>query len=157
MPRKYESTERFLKPDPRYGNLLVSKFVNCVMRKGKKSTALRAFYGAMDVIAQKMPGQDPVEVFSTAVQNVKPLVEVRSRRVGGANYQVPMEVKKHRQQSLAIRWILDAARAKKGRPMHERLAQELMDAFQKQGAAITTRENIHKMAEANKAFAHFAW
>lgn len=157
MPRKYDSTARFLKPDPRYGNLLVAKFVNNIMRQGKKNTAYRIFYGAMDIIAQKIPGQEPLEVFTQALQNVKPHVEVRSKRVGGANYQVPMEVRKGRQQSLAIRWLLDAVRAKQGRPIHERLAQELMDAFRREGTAIQTRDNVHRMAEANKAFAHFAW
>ena len=157
MPRKYDSTARFLKPDPRYGNLLVAKFVNNIMRQGKKNTAYRIFYGAMDIIAQKIPGQEPLEVFTQALQNVKPHVEVRSKRVGGANYQVPMEVRKGRQQALAIRWVLDAVRAKQGRPIHERLAQELMDAFRREGTAIQTRDNVHRMAEANKAFAHFAW
>jgi small subunit ribosomal protein S7 len=111
----------------------------------------------MDIIEQKLKGKDPLEVFKTAVENVKPMIEVRSKRVGGATYQVPMEVNRKRQQSLAIRWILDAARAKKGRPISAKLADELMAAYAKEGTAYTTRENIHKMAEANKAFAHFAW
>jgi len=146
-----------LKPDPRFKDKLVSKFVNCLMYGGKKSTALGSFYGAMDIIEQKLKGKDPLEVFKTAVENVKPMIEVRSKRVGGATYQVPMEVNRKRQQSLAIRWILDAARAKKGRPISAKLADELMAAYAKEGTAYTTRENIHKMAEANKAFAHFAW
>ena len=127
------------------------------MRKGKKSVAEGVFYGAMEVIEKKITDVTPLEMFETAVNNVKPLVEVRSKRVGGATYQVPVEVPKKRQQSLAIRWILGAAKGKKGRPMFQRLADELVDAYKKQGIAITQRENTHKMAEANKAFAHFAW
>ena len=127
------------------------------MRKGKKSVAERVFYGAMEVIEKKITDVTPLEMFETAVNNVKPLVEVRSKRVGGATYQVPVEVPKQRQQSLAIRWIIGAAQGKKGRPMFQRLADELVDAYKKQGIAITQRENTHKMAEANKAFAHFAW
>jgi len=127
------------------------------MRKGKKSVAEGVFYGAMEVIEKKITDVTPLEMFETAVNNVKPLVEVKSKRVGGATYQVPIEVPKKRQQSLAIRWILGAARGKKGRPMFQRLADELVDAYKKQGIAITQRENTHKMAEANKAFAHFAW
>jgi small subunit ribosomal protein S7 len=126
------------------------------MWDGKKSTAESVFYQAMDHIEQKL-SRDPLEVFKQAVENIKPLIEVRSKRVGGATYQVPIEVTSKRQLSLAIRWILEAARSKKGRPMHLKLASELIDAFNKEGAAHTTRENIHKMAEANKAFAHFAW
>ena len=146
-----------LKPDPRFKDKLVSKFVNCLMHGGKKNEAQSAFYRAMDVIEQKMKGKDPLEIFKTALENVKPMIEVRSKRVGGATYQVPMEVNRKRQQSLAIRWILEAVRAKKGRPIHLSLADEFMAAFAKEGTAYTTRENIHKMAEANKAFAHFAW
>lgn len=127
------------------------------MRKGKKSTAERVFYKAMDVMEKKVADVAPLEVFENAVNNVKPLVEVRSKRVGGATYQVPVEVPRQRQQSLAFRWIIKAAKSKKGRPMYQRLADELLDAYKKQGAAITQRENTHKMAEANKAFAHFAW
>ena len=127
------------------------------MRKGKKSVAEGVFYGAMEVIEKKITDVTPLEMFETAVNNVKPLVEVRSKRVGGATYQVPVEVPKQRQQSLAIRWIIGAAQGKKGRPMFQRLADELVDAYKKQGIAITQRENTHKMAEANKAFAHFAW
>ena len=155
--QKPTASESTLKPDPRFKDKLVSKFVNCLMHCGKKSTAQAAFYQAMDIIEQKLKGKDPLEVFKTAVENVKPAIEVRSKRVGGATYQVPMEVNRKRQQSLAIRWILDATRAKKGTPVHVRLADELMAAYNKEGAAYTTRENVHKMAEANKAFAHFAW
>ena len=146
-----------LKPDARYKDKLVSKFINYFMLDGKKSTAQRAFYKAMDVIEQKMKGKDPLEVFKTAIENVKPMIEVRSKRVGGANYQVPIQVSSKRQQSLAIRWILQAIRAGKGQPISQRLASELMAAYKKEGTAMNTRENVHRMAEANKAFAHFAW
>lgn len=157
MPRKYESTEKYLKPDPMYNSLLVSRFINCLMWDGKKTTAQRIFYDALELLRKRVTDQEPLEVFITAVNNVKPLIEVRSKRVGGATLQVPHEIKKNRQQSLAIRWIIQAARKKKGRPMARRLADELYDAYNKQGAAYTVRENTHKMAEANKAFAHFAW
>jgi small subunit ribosomal protein S7 len=157
MPRKYESTEKYLKADPRFNSKLVSKFINNLMWDGKKTTAQRIFYDSLELLKKKMPDEDPLEVFITAVNNVKPMIEVRSKRVGGATLQVPHEVKKERQQSLAIRWILDAARKKKGKPMAQRLYMEFLDAYNKQGAAMTVRENTHRMAEANKAFAHFAW
>jgi small subunit ribosomal protein S7 len=156
MKRATASAET-LKPDSRFKNKLVSKFINCLMWDGKKSTAEKVFYDAMDLIEQKMQGKDPLEIFKTAVDNVKPMIEVRSKRVGGATYQVPMEVNRKRQLSLAVRWILQASRTKKGRPMYQRLAEEFMSAFNKEGTAYTTRENVHRMAEANKAFAHFAW
>jgi small subunit ribosomal protein S7 len=127
------------------------------MWDGKKEIAQRVFYDAMELISQRLRDVSPLDVFETAVNNVKPVLEVRSKRVGGATYQVPMQVGPKRQQSLAFRWIIQAARAKKGRPMAERLATELIDAYNKQGGAMTTRENVHRMAEANKAFAHFAW
>ena len=146
-----------LKPDPRFKDNLVSKFVNCLMHGVKKNEAQAAFYRAMDIIEEKMKGKDPLEIFKTALENVKPVIEVRSKRVGGATYQVPMEVNRKRQQSLAIRWVLEAVRAKKGRPIHLSLAEEFMAAFAKEGTAYTARENVHKMAEVNKAFAHFAW
>jgi small subunit ribosomal protein S7 len=128
-----------------------------MMWDGKKSTSQQIFYDAMDIISGKIKDVPPVEVFEAAINHVKPLLEVRSKRVGGASYQVPMQVKPKRQQSLAFRWILASARGKKGKPMCQRLAAELMDAYNKQGGAMTTRENVHRMAEANKAFAHFAW
>lgn len=146
-----------LKPDPRFGSVLASKFINCLMHDGKKSTAQNVFYGALDIIKEKIPDQDPIEVFNRAMENVKPAIEVRSKRVGGAAYQVPMQVSRNRQQSLAIRWILEAVREKKGRATHEKLADELVAAFNREGAAMTKRENVHRMADANKAFAHFAW
>jgi small subunit ribosomal protein S7 len=146
-----------LKPDPRFHSILASKFVNCLMSSGKKTTAQRVFYDAMDVIAGKITDHPPIEVFHSAVDNVKPSIEVRSRRVGGANYQVPTQVSSRRQQALSIRWILEACREKKGRPMHMLLAEELMAAYRREGAAMTKRDNVHRMADANKAFAHFAW
>ncbi|KPJ62620.1 MAG: 30S ribosomal protein S7 [Planctomycetes bacterium DG_23] len=146
-----------LRPDPRYRSLLVSKFINCLMIRGKKSVAQRIFYQAMDTLEERAKNIPPQKLFETAVNNVKPLVEVRSRRVGGATYQVPREVPTKRRQSLAIRWIIEAAQKKKGRPMYLRLADEFMAAYKKEGDAMTTRENIHRMAEANKAFAHFSW
>ncbi|MCS7306680.1 MAG: 30S ribosomal protein S7 [Thermoguttaceae bacterium] len=154
---KKTASEKILKPDPRYGSKVAGKFINCIMRNGKKTVAQRIFYQAIDIIREKMPDKDPMEVFHQAVENVKPELEVRSRRVGGASYQVPMPVNKKRQQSLAIRWIIAAAKEKKGRPMAIKLAEELMAAYHKEGAAMTKRENVHRMAEANKAFAHFAW
>ncbi len=146
-----------LKPDPKYGSLLAAKFINCLMYDGKKTTAQRVFYDALDLIAEKIKDVDPIEVFTQAVNNVKPHVEVRSKRVGGASYQVPMQVRANRQQSLAFRWILMAVREKKGRPTSQKLAEELIAAYNREGAAMTRRENTHRMAEANKAFAHFAW
>jgi small subunit ribosomal protein S7 len=155
--KNFTASKESLKPDPRFNSKLVSKFINCLMWDGKKSVAQRIFYDAMDQISKKMKDVPPLEVFETALSNVKPFVEVRSRRVGGANYQVPMQVNKHRQQSLAFRWILAACRDGGGRPMSRRLADELMGAYRKEGKAISTRENTHRMADANKAFAHFAW
>jgi len=151
------SSRTQLKPDPRYNSPLASKFINCLMHDGKKSVAQGVFYDALDVIAKKVHEHSPIEVFTQAVENVKPHIEVRSKRVGGAAYQVPMQVSKGRQQSLAFRWILLAVREKKGRATHLKLADELLAAFKREGAAITRRENVHRMADANKAFAHFAW
>jgi small subunit ribosomal protein S7 len=146
-----------LKPDPRYGNILISKFINCLMWDGKKSTAQNVVYDAIDIIRERVKDHDPVEVFVQGIENVKPHVEVRSRRVGGAAYQVPMQVNRNRQQSLAIRWILQAVRDKKGRGTAEKLADEMIAAANREGAAVTKRENVHRMADANKAFSHFAW
>ncbi|MBN1361013.1 MAG: 30S ribosomal protein S7 [Sedimentisphaerales bacterium] len=157
MAKKFTASSDQLKPDPKYGSKLVSKFVNCMMLDGKKNTSQMIFYDAMDIVSGKIKDVPPLEIFETAINNVKPLLEVRSKRVGGASYQVPMQVNPRRQQSLAFRWILASARGKKGKPMRQRLASELMDAYNKQGGAMTTRENVHRMAEANKAFAHFAW
>jgi small subunit ribosomal protein S7 len=136
---------------------LAVKFVNCLMWQGKKATAVRIFDGALTQIKKRMPDVEPMDVFMQAVEHVKPTVEVRSKRVGGATYQVPMQVNRKRQQSLAIRWIIEAARKKSGRPMFLRLADELMAAYRREGEAMTKRENTIKMADSNKAFAHFAW
>ena len=157
MPRKYDSPDRFLKPDPKYDSKLVSKFINSLMRSGKKNAARKLFYECMDIIAKKASGDDPIEVFNQAINNIKPVVEVRSKRVGGATYQVPIEVKRARQQNLAFRWLLEITRGRKGRPMAECLADELLQAYNREGATITKRENTHKMADANKMNAHFAW
>ena len=146
-----------LKPDAVYGSKLVSKFINCLMWQGKKATAQRIFYGAMAQIKKRVPEANPVDIFTAAVENVKPPIEVRSKRVGGATYQVPMPVNKTRQQSLSIRWILAAVRGKKGRPMYLKLADEIIAAQRREGEAMTKRENTIKMAESNTAFAHFAW
>jgi len=190
--KKFTASTEQLKPDAVYNSMLVSKFINCLMVDGMKSTAQRVFYDAMDVITKELKNKNgatisasagtslplrkqgqknretgsrskqktansPLEVFQTAVNNVKPMVEVRSKRVGGASYQVPMQVNPKRRQSLAFRWILASSRSKKGKPMYQRLASELIDAYNGHGGAMTTRENVHRMAEANKAFAHFAW
>ena len=157
MSRKYESTEKYLKPDPKFNSILVSRFINCLMWDGKKTTAQRVFYDALDLLGSRVPEEEPLQVFLDAVNNVKPMIEVRSKRVGGATLQVPHEVRKNRQQSLALRGSITAARKKKGRPMAKRLADEIFDGYKKQGTSFTVRENTHKMAEANKAFAHFAW
>ncbi|MDR2704170.1 MAG: 30S ribosomal protein S7 [Planctomycetaceae bacterium] len=151
------ASKKQLKPDPIYNSILASKFINCLMWDGKKTAAESVFYSALEIIQGKISDKSPIEVFHQALDNVKPNIEVRSKRVGGASYQVPMTVQKNRQQSLAIRWILLAVRDKKGQPAHEKLATELVNAYNKEGTAITKRENVHRMAEANKAFAHFAW
>jgi small subunit ribosomal protein S7 len=151
------ASKKQLAPDPKCGSVLASKFINCLMWDGKKSVAQRVFYDALEVIREKVTDVEPIEVFTVAVENVKPNIEVRSKRVGGASYQVPMQVNRVRQQSLAIRWILMAIREKKGRPTSDKLAAELLAAYKREGVAMTRRENVHRMAEANKAFAHFAW
>ncbi|MEZ6087176.1 MAG: 30S ribosomal protein S7 [Pirellulaceae bacterium] len=146
-----------LKPDPRFNSILVSKFVNNLMLDGKKTVALNVFYDALEEIQRRKADLDPLEVFEQAIENVKPHIEVRSKRVGGASYQVPMQVNRSRQQALAFRWILGAIRDKKGRPTYLKLADEFLAAYNKEGTAYTKRENTHRMADANKAFAHFAW
>ena len=151
------ASRKMLAPDARYNSLLVSKFINCLMTDGKKNRATRVFYDAMDIVGDKIKDADAGEIFQRAIDNVNPDVEVRSKRVGGAAYQVPMQVNKNRQQSLAIRWVLMAVREKKGRATHEKLADEIMAAYKREGAAVTKRDNVHRMADANKAFAHFAW
>jgi len=155
--KKFTASAQQLKPDPRFNSVLVSKFINCIMLDGKKLVAQKVFYDAMDIVQEKIADTPPVEVFEQAINNIKPYVEVRSKRVGGANYQVPMQVNKKRQQSLAIRWVLEATRAEKGRPMSKILADEIAAAFNKEGKSMAKRESTHRMAEANKAFAHFAF
>ncbi|MBU0640831.1 MAG: 30S ribosomal protein S7 [Planctomycetes bacterium] len=158
MARKhFTASVKQFRGDPRHNNRLASKFINNLMRDGKKSVAQRVFYEALDQISKKIKDTPAIDVFTAALENVKPAVEVRSRRVGGANYQVPIQVSSKRRQSLAIRWVLAAVRSKSGRPMARRLADELMAAFRNEGTAMTTRDNVHRMADANKAFAHFAW
>ncbi len=153
----YRSFEHLLKPDPVYGDLNVAKFISYIMLDGKRSTAEKIFYDALKEIGKRVGDREPIEVWRQAIDNVKPMVEVRSRRVGGANYQVPVQVSGKRQRALAYRWLLEAARARKGRPMRRGLAEELLAAYNKEGGAYLKRENAHKQAEANKAFAHFAW
>ena len=155
--KKWTKSPEQLAPDTRFNSKLVSKFVNGIMLGGKKSTALRVFYDVMDIVKKRVPDVSPLEVFEQAVDNCKPNVEVRSKRVGGSNYQVPMPVTPKRQQALAFRWIREEARKRTGRGIRQALAQEILDAFKGEGAAVTTRDNVHRMAEANKAFAHFAW
>lgn len=158
MPRKKRKIlQRELAPDCVYNSTLVTKFINCMMWDGKRSIAQRIFYKALEKIKEKLPDKEPIEVFNQAVENVKPVLEVRSRRVGGANYQIPIEVPAPRRQSLAIRWLVNAARTRGERTMIERLANELIDAYNKTGGAIKKREDTHKMAEANRAFAHYRW
>lgn len=148
-------SKRKIKSDPKYQMANVAKFINYVMRRGKKSTAIKVVYQAFDIIKQKTQ-KDPIEIFKKAIENTSPLVEVRSRRVGGANYQIPFPTNEIRRFTLASRWIIEAARNRKGRPMAEKLAQEFLEAAEHQGSAIKKKEDIHRMAEANKAFAHFA-
>ncbi len=156
MPRKGNVPRREVLPDPLYNSTLVSKFVNCLMWQGKKSTAENIFYDALKIIQEKT-NDDPLKVFKKAVDSVKPVLEVKTRRVGGANYQVPVEVNPNRRTSLSIRWLVGYSRERKEKSMEEKLAAELMDAANNRGSAIKKREDVHKMAEANKAFAHYRW
>jgi small subunit ribosomal protein S7 len=157
MPRNYKSTATLVKPDPKFGSILATKINNKLMWGGKKSTAQAIFYEALEIAHKRLPEvTDPSEIFTKAIDNIRPMVEVRSKRVGGANYQVPREVRRNRQQSLAIRWLVDNARKKKGKPMAKLLAEEIADAYQGSGASVQWKEAVHKMAEANKAYAHYA-
>jgi small subunit ribosomal protein S7 len=156
MPRRRVIAKREILPDPKYNSKVVSKFVNILMESGKKSTAEKICYDAFDVIKKKT-GSDPLKVFKTALENVKPVLEVKPRRVGGATYQVPVEIRPHRRSALAFRWIIKYARARGEKTMQEKLAAELMDAFNNTGTSIKKKEDTHKMAEANKAFAHYRW
>ncbi|MEN6483889.1 MAG: 30S ribosomal protein S7 [Syntrophobacteraceae bacterium] len=156
MPRRREVPKRYVLPDPKYNSKLVAKFVNNVMRRGKKSLAEQILYGALDLIAQRSK-QDPLDVFHKALDNVRPIVEVKSRRVGGATYQVPVEVRYERRDALAMRWIINYSRGRSEKTMVQKLAGELQDAAQNRGGSVKKREDTHKMAEANKAFAHYRW
>ena len=156
MSRKRKAPIRKIYPDPKYGSIVISKFINSIMYDGKKSQAEKIMYDALERIKKKN-NDDPLKIFNSAIQNVKPNLEVRSRRVGGATYQVPVEVKANRGQALALRWIIDATRKRKNKTMSEKLYYEILDASQNKGSAIKKREDTHKMAESNKAFAHFRW
>jgi len=156
MARRREAAKREILPDPKYKDKLVAKFINTVMEKGKKGVAESIFYEALDLVGKKTK-EDPLGTFKKAVENVKPVLEVKSRRVGGATYQVPVEVRPERRQALSLRWIITSARARSERTMEEKLANELVDAANKRGAAIKKKDDVHRMAEANKAFAHYRW
>lgn len=157
MPRKKLLDKRPVAPDPRFNSVLVSKFTNGLMVDGKKTVARRLFYDAMEIIGNKVSDQEPLVVFEEAMENVRPKVEVKSRRVGGATYQVPVEVRPERRNALAIRWIINFAQSRSGQSMSEKLAAELLDAFNSRGASVKKKDDTHKMAEANKAFAHYRW
>ncbi len=156
MPRRREVAKRVIQPDPVYQSPLVTKFVNSIMERGKKTRAEEIFYGAMDIVRDKLK-DDPLKVFKKAMDNVKPMLEVKARRVGGSTYQIPVEVNQNRRLSLAIRWLINYAMERPGRSMREKLANEMLDASNNTGGAIKKREDTHKMAEANKAFAHYRW
>ena len=157
MSRRRQAEKRPLVEDPKFHSTLVTRLVNTVMTSGKKSTAQRIVYGAFDNISEKNPASNPIEILQRAVDNAKPRIETKARRVGGATYQVPLEVPSDRQAALALRWIVSFADARKGQPMKEALAAEILEAYQGQGNAIRKRDEVHKMAQANKAFAHFRW
>jgi small subunit ribosomal protein S7 len=156
MPRRREVSKREIAPDPKYGSKLAARFINNLLRKGKKSTAERIFYGAIDIIAEKTK-DDPLKVFEKALEQAKPAVEVKSRRVGGSTYQVPVEIRADRRSALSIRWLINYAQSRGEKGMQAKLAAELMDAAQGRGSAVKKREDTHRMAEANKAFAHYRW
>ena len=157
MPRRKITEKRTIDPDPRYNSVLVSKFTHGIMERGKKSVAQKIFYGAMDIIDAQVPDAEPMVVFDKAMEMVRPKVEVKSRRVGGATYQVPVEVRPERRNALAIRWIISFAKARSGKSMSEKLAAELLDAYNERGGSVKKRDDTHRMAEANKAFAHYRW
>lgn len=157
MPRRRLVAKRPINPDPRYNSVLVSKFINGLMQKGKKSVARRIFYDAMDLLKSRITEDEPVIVFEKAMEKIRPRVEVKSRRVGGATYQVPIEVRPERRNALAIRWMVAFSQKRSGKSMAEKLAGELADAYNNRGAAVKKREDTHRMAEANKAFAHYRW
>jgi small subunit ribosomal protein S7 len=155
--RRRRADKREVTPDPKFNNKLVSRFMNIVMIDGKKWNAEKIVYGALDIVAQKTQKPDPIEVFMKAIDNVRPLLELKSRRVGGATYQIPVEVRGDRGAQLAMRWMRNAARTRKGKPMKQRLADEIVDSFNGQGTSVKKKEEIHKMAEANRAFSHYRW
>ncbi|HRZ87494.1 MAG TPA: 30S ribosomal protein S7 [bacterium] len=157
MARRRRAFKREVLPDPRFNNVLITRFLNKLMERGKKSTAEKIFYESLDIIKEQTKEPDPMKVFIKALDNIKPLLEVKSRRVGGATYQVPVDVSPDRRNALAIKWMITFARARKGQPMAKRLATEIVDAFKGTGSAIKKREDTHKMAEANRAFAHYKW
>jgi small subunit ribosomal protein S7 len=157
MSRRHRAEKREVLPDPKFGDLVLSKFMNALMYDGKKSAAEAIVYGALDVVKRRVPNTDPLRVFHEAMENVKPAVEVRSRRVGGATYQVPVEVRSERRQALAIRWLIDASRKRGEHTMRDRLSNELLDAANNRGSAVKKREDTHRMAEANRAFSHYRW
>lgn len=160
MPRRARSFEKHIpNPDPKFGNVKYAKFINYMMERGKKTVSQKIFYEALDIIAEKMKDadvSDSRQIFDIALKNISPLMEIKGRRIGGSNYQVPIEVQEPRRSSLGMKWMINAARSRKGAPMREKLAYEIMDAFNKVGSAVKKREDTHRMAEANKAFAHFA-
>lgn len=157
MARRREAEKREILPDPKYNDILVARFVNSLLKQGKKSVAERMFYSALDNIAKRVSGEEPLRVFKKAVDNAAPMLEVRSRRVGGATYQVPVEVSSSRRTALSIRWLISNARGRAGRSMADKLTDELVDAYNSTGGAIRKKEDVHRMAEANKAFAHYRW
>ena len=157
MGRKKKTIDRGINPDPKYNSVVVSKFVNRMMWEGKRSVGLRIVHEALTILQQKQQDKEPLEVFLKALDNVKPVIEVKSRRVGGATYQVPIEIRESRREALGMRWIINAARARSGHGMGDRLAAELLDAYNNTGTAYKKKEDTHKMAEANKAFAHYRW
>jgi len=156
MARRREADKRQILPDPKYNDLLVARFINNLLKQGKKSIAEGIFYGALDVVGEKT-NEDPVKVFKKAIENVSPRLEVKSRRVGGATYQVPVEVKESRRAALSIRWMIQNAKSRSGKSMSEKLTGEILDAYNNVGGAIKKKEDVHRMAEANKAFAHYRW
>jgi len=157
MPRRREVPKRIVLPDPKYGNEVLAKFINMIMESGKKSVAEKIVYGALDQISEKVKGEEALDVFNKALENIRPVVEVKSRRVGGATYQVPVEVRPNRRTALAMRWLVEAARKRGEKSMGMRLAGEMMDAIEQRGSAVKKREETHRMAEANKAFSHYRW
>ncbi len=157
MPRRKIAEKRQNPADPRYNSVLVSKFINGIMERGKKTVAQKIFYGAMDIVADRVSEEEPFAVFDKAMEKVRPKVEVKSRRVGGATYQVPVEVRPDRRNALAIRWIIDFAKKRSGKSMTDKLAAELLDAYNNRGGSVKKRDDTHRMAEANKAFAHYRW